>query len=622
MDPITIMVASIGMQFFNNYANNKKNEEIQAQQREFEKAAAVHGFERMRKAQAAAAKLALEIEAEVHQERVEDIENSYDTLLKDLAHDFTISNWPLTVLPFIMKGESFGSLFGGASKSISMHCIFTPSNCQWFNEYFYDDLDLRIEAEMNNNWNAQSTHPIVYYGGGWNRRQNKPNGLSIPSIIDLDDIALLKNKLKQIPTMIITPYFDPYLYFRVQLWGMGEDSNNPFRIDIPHGEIESKQRIFSNEYNKDCQQELTDDFFNSTMEEFVPYIEKLIGFVADKYFWNIYGVEPIYPEIAHRQKLLYFDDSERRNLFKNLIESADKNLIVAHGAIKLFNVIRQSIDVKDEAYNYNLIVDVLCRVCNSKTEDDICHPDNLYECLICGYWGMEDIPFLKDIISIIETFHNINSKELYKTLSSLVQKIISDNDKSISHFFPYVSLRDFLDYIQKNINGDLQAEDIVVLDLFPNDKIVSVCFSRTNKDSNSPNPAQKYNYRIDGFLVPMELKEKSPKRLKIKRGNIQSFMDKISLDCDTNLFQMEISMNIIVKYCEELIENIKQCSLSIKNGIPDDVTKNIDRNLLDNLIFCEIEGWNNERVRQIFYYDDMDDDLKKKFLVTNNLIIQ
>ena len=29
VDPITMMVASIGMQFFNNYANSKKNEEIQ-----------------------------------------------------------------------------------------------------------------------------------------------------------------------------------------------------------------------------------------------------------------------------------------------------------------------------------------------------------------------------------------------------------------------------------------------------------------------------------------------------------------------------------------------------------------------------------------------------------------
>ena len=295
MDPVTMMVASIGMQFFNNYANNKKSKEVQAQQREFQKAAAAHDFDRMRKAQAAAAKLALELEADVHKERLEDIERSYDTLLENFAHSFAISNWSLNVLPFIMKGESFGTLFGGSSKSISMHCILTPSNCQWFNEYFYDDLDLRVEAEMNNNWNAQSSHPIVYYGGGWNRRQNKPNGTSIPSLIDLDDIALLKNTLKQIPTMTITPYFDPYLHFRVQLWGMGKDSEIPFRIDIPHGEIEAKTRIFSYDYYKDDQQELTDDFFNTTMEEFVPYITSLIGFVADKYFWSVYGIQPCLP---------------------------------------------------------------------------------------------------------------------------------------------------------------------------------------------------------------------------------------------------------------------------------------------------------------------------------------
>ena len=39
MDPITMMVASIGMQFFNNYANSKKNTEFQEKQREFQKAA-------------------------------------------------------------------------------------------------------------------------------------------------------------------------------------------------------------------------------------------------------------------------------------------------------------------------------------------------------------------------------------------------------------------------------------------------------------------------------------------------------------------------------------------------------------------------------------------------------
>lgn len=293
MDPITMMVASIGMQFFNNYANSDKNKEIQDKQREFQKAAAEHDFERMRKLQAESAKLALELEAEVHKERAEDINSNYDALLENFAHSFAIQNWPLNVLPFVMKGESFGSLFKGTTKSVNMHCIFTPSNCDWFNRMFYDDIDLRLEAEMNNNWNAQTTHPIVYYGGGWNRRTVLPHGISIPNLIDLDDIGLLETNLKNVPVMVVTPYFDPWLHFRVKIWGMGKDSEVPFRIDIPHGaDIDISKRIFSYDYNKDMKEEMTEDFINTTIEEFVPYMESLIGFVADKYFWGMYKVLP------------------------------------------------------------------------------------------------------------------------------------------------------------------------------------------------------------------------------------------------------------------------------------------------------------------------------------------
>lgn len=292
MDPITMMVASIGMQFFNNYANSKKNEEIQEKQREFQRAAAEHDFERMRKLQAESAKLALELEAEVHKERVEDINNNYDTLLDNFAHSFAIQNWPLNVLPFVMKGESFGTLFNGTTQSVNLHCILTPSNCEWFNREFYDDIDLRLEAEMNNKWNAQTTHPVVYYGGAWNRRSMN-RGISVPNVVDLDDIELLRVKLKDVPVVVITPYFDPWLHFKVKLWGMGKDSEAPYRIDIPHGnDIEYSQRIFSYDYHKD-QTELTEDFENTTIEEFVPYLECLIGFIADKYFWSMYRVLPV-----------------------------------------------------------------------------------------------------------------------------------------------------------------------------------------------------------------------------------------------------------------------------------------------------------------------------------------
>ena len=320
MDPITMMVASIGMQFFNNYANSKKNAEIQEKQREFQKAAAEHDFERMRKLQAESAKLALELEAEVHKERVEDINSNYDALLENFAHSFAIQNWPLNVLPFIMKGESFGSLFNGTTQSVNMHCIFTPSNCDWFNEMFYDDINLRLEAEMNNNWNAQSTHPIVYYGGGWSRRSLK-HGVSQPNPIDLDDIELLRTKLKNVPVLVVTPYFDPWLHFRVRLWGMGKDCGMPYRIDIPHGDdVDISKRIFSYDYNKDVKEEMTDDFSNTTIEEFVPYLESLIGFVADKYFWTMYHIVPLTPTYIASKEALRFP-SDIRKLYLSEVET-------------------------------------------------------------------------------------------------------------------------------------------------------------------------------------------------------------------------------------------------------------------------------------------------------------
>lgn len=439
MDPVTMMVASIGMQFFNNYANNEKNKKIQEQQREFQKAAAVHDFERMRKAQAAAAQLALELEAEVHQERVKDIENSYNIFLKNIAHSFTISDWPLNVLPFIMKGESFGSLIGDTSKSICMHCIFTPSNCQWFNEYFYDDLDLRIEAEMNNNWNAQSTHSVVYYGGGWNRRQNKPNGTSIPSLIDLDDIDLLKNELRQFPTMVITPYFDPYLYFRIQLWGMGDLDENlnlqkkMLRVDIPFGNVDVSKRIFSCDYNKNKKEELTDDYFNTTMEELVPYLTCLIGFVADKYFWSIYGesalLPQIFPLIVDKKKVPFEKQLllEYQNRYDNEIKSyMEQDLFDAVKALELCHSVdtEQSTNVEKivskillrNGYEYNNKCSISDNILNSTLYID----DTIILSKLEEFGYIPHDTFVEAMKSIVadEYHYVLNISELFDLLSN------------------------------------------------------------------------------------------------------------------------------------------------------------------------------------------------------------
>ncbi len=323
--PWTMIAASIGAQLFNSWQANKKTEELQARQREFQKAAQRREFDRMRQLQREAAQLALEIEADVHKQRLEDIEANYDDVVKQYSTEIAIKKWPLKVLPFVMRGESFGTFFNG-SKSIALHTILTPSNCDRFNEAVYMDIDLQLEAACNEHWNAQTSHPIAYYGGAW----RKPT-------LDLDHIDLLKTQLKNVPTVVITPYFGPQLYFKVKMWGMGKDTE--VKIELP-------KNLFSYEYEKGMNYSPKDespkgDLIDTTIEEFVSYLECLIGFISDKYFWSMYKVLPLLPNFI-ANKTIPTNNVIKENItrsYTNEIEQLINNLKKAsltYGELELY----------------------------------------------------------------------------------------------------------------------------------------------------------------------------------------------------------------------------------------------------------------------------------------------
>lgn len=513
---IAMMVAGVGMQFFNNYANNKKNTELQAKQREYQIASAEHDFERMRRIQAESARIALEMEEELHQERMSDINNQYDSLLENFSQGFSISNWPLNVLPFIMKGESFGSLINGTSNSINMHCIFTPSNCDWFNEIFYDDLDLRVEAEMNNHWNAQSSHPIVYYGGGWNRRTMK-KGFPFPEQIDLNDIDLLKVNLKNVPMMVITPYFDPWLHFRIELWGMGKDSSVPFRIDIPHGEIDYTTRIFSYDYNKDHKDGIyEDDFQNVTIEEFVPYLVRLIGFVADKYFWSMYGVEPCLPQItqliASNTQLVkqsvhdYYLQLLRSTLSLNRKEndcayfSKERMMSMYLGAKPIMNLDEQK--------------EILTTIIGIITGRVIGNTD--YKDSLDYYFTSKDLPFLKKLIN--ET-QDIRLKEklisIYEDIESQVAcSFIYYDDITVLDILEHAKL--LCDSNTGNVKVDIH-EDHAVVSLLAGDGISLV------NDIDNP---KCYILQFKNIIVTDRIRIKSNSFI-LQRNRINSLYEQV-----------------------------------------------------------------------------------------------
>ena len=431
--PWTMIAASIGAQLFNSWQANKKTEELQARQREFQKAAQRKEFDRMRQLQREAAQLALEIEADVHKQRLEDIEANYDDVVKQYSTEIAIKKWPLKVLPFVMRGESFGTFFNG-SKSIALHTILTPSNCDRFNEAVYMDIDLQLEAACNEHWNAQTSHPIAYYGGAW----RKPT-------LDLDHIDLLKTQLKNVPTVVITPYFGPQLYFKVKMWGMGKDTE--VKIELP-------KNLFSYEYEKGMNYSPKDespkgDLIDTTIEEFVPYLECLIGYIADTYFWEMYKLIPRLPQIMVRcsnewnkriistYESLYGDNIQRMimeigSTTDNVFNSENVKRIIKYvNGISLSELSTQVYARQlNDAFNKYVTTDVVtnCEVLNAQMLQE-------YNSTI-NYRNANLSTFIRQQTEITEIEYEILKVD--NTDFSNIQKIVRqrfDNTNNCTHFY-------------------------------------------------------------------------------------------------------------------------------------------------------------------------------------------
>lgn len=286
----TLMAASMGLQQLKTWQDNKQKEALAEKQMEMRKAMQQREFDRARHLQAEAAKIAMEMEAEAHAQRRKDIENEYDNVFNSLIDQFQLDKWPLSVVPFIMKGESFGSHVRGFDVA-SVHCILTPSNDPNFNKFVYSSLDLRVEQMMNTNWNSNTTHEVVYYGGAW--KPKAPNG--VPTL-DYSDVEKLHSELKSVPVICITPYFLPIgkMIFRVWVWGMGADTTTrqditPFAKDFT---ISLNASSFVKPKDVNVENEFTSSittFINETGN----YLTAMIGYLTDMYYWKMYHLAPL-----------------------------------------------------------------------------------------------------------------------------------------------------------------------------------------------------------------------------------------------------------------------------------------------------------------------------------------
>ena len=295
----TIMVlTNVGLQLINNWRNTKTTEEMRKKQQAFQVAAQERNHDRMMQLLHEGQKLQEEMEAEMHKLRVENIENDFDNIIKQIFQADELKQWPLKVLPMVMKNQSLGTYSKNKNENVALHVILTPSNCDNFNKAVFPQIELGVESFLNRHWNTLSSHPVLFYSGAW-KTNTAPTH---------NDIEQLRTDLSHLPVLMLTPFFKPddgKLVFNINMWGMGKDkeqrtnNENEEQIQINSQEIviQPSEKEFScyNLYapNMNYGEELT----ATTIEEFMPYLQCMIGYLADVYFWSAHHIVPLLPHI-------------------------------------------------------------------------------------------------------------------------------------------------------------------------------------------------------------------------------------------------------------------------------------------------------------------------------------
>ena len=286
---ITMILTNVGLQIYNNWCGSRQNKQLQQKREEFERAAKERNTQRMWQLMREGQELTRLLEEEKHQQRLEELKNDIGSLLQKLAYAATINNWPLNVLPIVMKNQALGNLLANQEENIALHCIFTPSNSIEFNRTVFLRIEEALETYCNQHWSVMSDHPILFYSGAWKSQQ-------APTEVQIDS---MRTALNNLPTLVITPFFRPNdgkLVFHVRIWGVGASSSDEFSIP----------EIAPTDFQRNYQ--TGDDFVNDTelidelIEDLVPYLQCLIGYMADTYFWSSLGCTE--PSKAGRQEQL------------------------------------------------------------------------------------------------------------------------------------------------------------------------------------------------------------------------------------------------------------------------------------------------------------------------------
>ena len=413
---ITMVLANVGLQIYNNWCGSRQNEQLRQKREEFEQAALERNTQRMWQIMREGQALTQDLEEQKHQQRLKDLQGEVDNLLHSIAYSATIKNWPLNVLPIVMKNQALGNLLAQQEEAIALHCILTPSNSYSFNTSVFPLIEEALETYCNQHWNIASDHPILFYSGAW-KSNTHPTEVQIAS---------MRTALSNLPTLLITPEFRPTdgkLVFQVRTWGVGTSSSDEF--SIPEIEPTKFQRDYTSSLDYAHDSELASEVF----EDLVPYLQCLIGYMTDTYFWSSLGKSPVLPR-------LLTDGSINTDGMKYLVKEYKESYDSLYGAFNkhrkkntfsknhIFNLAEGCIFLlNDKKEQTKLLEKTFFSLCSFDFEYHIQKWDDIWTCIEDKNVDFEDYSFvfLKNISLLRNLGNNVgaSSDRLNKIYSKL-----------------------------------------------------------------------------------------------------------------------------------------------------------------------------------------------------------
>ena len=418
---ITMILANVGLQIYNNWCASRQNDKLQQKREEFERAARDRNTEHMWKLLREGQELTMQLEKKKHDDRLKELQSELDNLLKEITHEKTIVNWPLKVLPIVMKNQAFGNLLANQEENVAMHVLLARSNYSEFNKWVYPIIEKALELHCNQYWSTKSDHPILFYSGAWDTQRCPMNPNDV-------QITALQTQLSNLPTLLITPFFRPKdgkLVFQVNMWGVGASKEYTFNVK----EIEPKsdefhfQRTYTNQQDFDNEIGLLDEI----VEDLVPYLECMIGYMADTYFWSSAGLAPHLPLLVtngtiNTDGMKYLINDSREYYDQLLLTSekeAKKNPFMQENLLNLYG---GSAELWDENTKKGKQERAFLTYVNSRNGLSLLTiEDALNPCL----FSKEDIPFIETCLS---QFAGSEYKTDFISIKNVLEAINFDYD--------------------------------------------------------------------------------------------------------------------------------------------------------------------------------------------------